>query len=107
MENRLKILKKTLNMGWGELASAMGVSRSMLDQVRNGKRCFGPKAMRQLEALEERAGLRECLRQAPQVDGDLVADIRTIRTHLAGVDKALERIAAALEKIMAKQEKVK
>ena len=101
MENRLEILRKTLNMGWGELASAMGISRSMLDQVRKGTRIFSPKTARQLEELELKAGLRESHPPLPQPSGDLTGDIHTICTRLSGMEKALERMATALERLAA------
>lgn len=104
MEKRLETLKKALKMGWGELADAMGISRSMLDQVRKGNRVFSPKTLRQLEAMETQAGLRAPDKPKPPSEANLPTGIHTICTHLLGIEKALERIAGVLEKMMTKQE---
>ena len=44
-------------MEWGELAAHLGISRSMLDQVRKGTRNPGPKLVRRIEAAESAAGI--------------------------------------------------
>jgi transcriptional regulator with XRE-family HTH domain len=54
---RLQKLRKELHLQWGELAEKLGVSRSMLDQVRKGVRNFGPKTERKLHDLEVDAGI--------------------------------------------------
>jgi transcriptional regulator with XRE-family HTH domain len=57
MEKRLQKLRETLKFEWGELAHHLDLSRSMLDQVRKGKRHLGMKAMRRLEQAEGAAGI--------------------------------------------------
>lgn len=52
MEQRLEILRHHLRLQWGELAAHLGVSRSMLDQVRKGTRQPGPKLIRRIEEAE-------------------------------------------------------
>lgn len=44
-------------MEWGELATHMGISRSMLDFVRKGQRNLSFPALRRLEECERQAGL--------------------------------------------------
>ena len=57
MDKRLQILRETLRLQWGELAQRMRISRSMLDQVRAGKRALSYKAIRRLEQVEIEAGV--------------------------------------------------
>lgn len=52
MKNRLENLKKALAMNWGELADYIGISRSMLDFLRNGVREPGKSTLRKIEAAE-------------------------------------------------------
>ena len=42
---------------WGELASHLGLSRSMLDMVRKGNRNLSIKALRRLEECERETGI--------------------------------------------------
>lgn len=102
MNTRLEVLKKSMKLSWGELAETLGVSRSMVDQVRKGTRVFGPKAVRRLEELEVQAGIREALSSSTQMPEEQNNDIHTICTHITGMEKALERIARMLEKLLEK-----
>jgi transcriptional regulator with XRE-family HTH domain len=57
MNVRLETLKKALHLEWGELAKCLGVSRSLIDQVRKNRRNLGPKTFRRLIELERSAGI--------------------------------------------------
>lgn len=57
MNARLQQLRETLRMEWGELASHLGISRSMLDFVRKGQRNLSFPALRRLEEAERAAGI--------------------------------------------------
>ena len=57
VKKRLETLKRELSLDWGELATRLGISRSMLDQTRKSKRSFGPQIMRRLIQTEIEAGL--------------------------------------------------
>ena len=57
MKERLQILKEKNRFQWGELAHHLGISRSMLDQLRKGTRHPGPKLIRIIEAAEVEAGI--------------------------------------------------
>jgi len=57
MQTRLEKLRTTLRLEWGELSTQLGLSRSMLDQVRKGQRNLSIKALRRLEEVERSAGI--------------------------------------------------
>jgi transcriptional regulator with XRE-family HTH domain len=57
MNARLQNLREALKMEWGELATHLGISRSMLDFVRKGQRNLSFPAIRRLEAVEKEAGI--------------------------------------------------
>ena len=57
MQERLEILRKTRRFQWGELADHLGISRSMLDQIRKGTRAPGPKLARKIESSEVEVGI--------------------------------------------------
>jgi hypothetical protein len=42
---------------WGELAKIIGISRAMLDFLRNGSKAAGPKVLRRIVDAERAAGL--------------------------------------------------
>lgn len=58
MQERLETLRQKLFFQWGELAAHLGISRSMLDMVRKGRRQPGVHLLRRIEAAEVEAGLR-------------------------------------------------
>ncbi|MBU4460037.1 MAG: hypothetical protein KJ579_05675 [Verrucomicrobia bacterium] len=53
----MEVLRAHHCVTWGELAGVLGISRSMLDFVRNGAREPGPKVLRKIIAAEIAAGL--------------------------------------------------
>jgi len=57
MQERLETLRFALRYQWGELAEHLGLSRSMLDQVRKGQRQLSFKALTRLEQAEQAAGI--------------------------------------------------
>lgn len=57
MNDRLQKLKKSLSIQWGEMANRLGVSRSMIDQIRKGTRMPGPRLERRIRELEQDAGI--------------------------------------------------
>lgn len=116
MRDRLQKLKEALVLEWGELAETLGVSRSMLDQVRSGARTPGPKLLRAIQGAEHRAGLSPepliyqqrpstpmILREAdgPAVGSVPVADLQALEKGLAdliGQMKALSEQVDAMQK---------
>lgn len=46
-----------MRLEWGELATRLGLSRSMLDMVRKGQRNLSFKALFRLEEAERKAGI--------------------------------------------------
>jgi transcriptional regulator with XRE-family HTH domain len=57
METRLSALRVAMRLQWGELAVHIGLSRSMLDQVRKGQRNLSFAALSRLEDAERAAGI--------------------------------------------------
>ncbi|MFH0878571.1 MAG: helix-turn-helix transcriptional regulator [Lentisphaerota bacterium] len=55
----MEVLKERLSLSWGELATHLHISRSMLDFLRNGKRQPSPKMMRSITAVELSAGIAQ------------------------------------------------
>lgn len=69
MNQRLQRLREVLKLEWGELATHLGMSRAMLDFVRNGQRNLGFPALRRLEQAEKEAGI------VPTVDAPLLGKL--------------------------------
>ena len=105
-------------MEWGELAKHLNLSRSMLDQVRKGRRHFGPKAMRRILEAEADVGLAQhghahVLRESPgsysttkRVQMSLAAlppdDARGILEAISTIEKCLGRIRSVIERAIHK-----
>lgn len=53
MNNRLEIIRKQRSLEWGELAVLLGISRSMLNQIRSGNRHPSPKLLRKIQEAEK------------------------------------------------------
>ena len=54
-KKRLELLRDKLKLNWGELAKYIGISRSMLDFIRDGRREAGLQTLRKIELAEKRA----------------------------------------------------
>lgn len=107
MEKRLESLKIALHLEWGELADLLGISRSMLDQTRKGRRAFGPHIMRKLQQAEVEAGIREPPRTVVVVhekqssgDTDSPLTLEALRDYLAEEFRKLRREIRAMKKEM-------
>lgn len=106
MKERLERLKRVLSLEWGELADHLDISRSMLDHVRNGRRDFGPKAMRRLEQAEIEAGIKSRTQYAAPLvkesDGEypLANEIREMLRDLIGVQKELNAMNERIDKMI-------
>ena len=70
--HRLDSLRVTQQLSWKQTAEAIGLSESMIYQVKSGKKALSPKALHRLAAAERKAGLAPSLvTQAAQVYPDL------------------------------------
>lgn len=106
MKARLEILRDTKHLEWGELAQALGISRSMLDHVRSGFRSFGPKTIRRLEQLEVDAGIKTAHRVAEEpgtymtrnVAEEMRRELREMKKDLATMDKRVDAMLDQLGK---------
>ncbi len=105
MKKKLEALKERTGLTWGALADYIGISRSMLDFLRNGVRIPGNKTRRLIEEAEARSGSAIPTNQQGKVHTG-VGNPSPADLLLRAVE-ALERIADALEKMMTKQEVVK
>lgn len=76
-----------------EFAEILGISRNYLWMLESGRKPITPKMLAKINALDVPSTSQELLTQSPNQLDRLVA--------------ALERIADALEKLMARQETVK
>jgi transcriptional regulator with XRE-family HTH domain len=54
---RLEDVRKRLSLSWGELATHIGISRAMLDFIRNGSREPSPKTARRIMEVERESGI--------------------------------------------------
>ena len=95
MKKKLETLKERTGLTWGELADYIGISRSMLDFLRNGERVPGNKTRRLIEEAEARTSV-ETPPTSPRVLPTGVGTTDLLVILLRAVE-ALERIAAALE----------
>ena len=105
---RLLALRDHHMVTWGELAEIIGISRAMLDFVRNG-RPAGPKVMRLITAAEQTAGLAP---QPPAPEKPAPASSAPLRSSeipdvgtpkppdLQTLEARLERVEAMLAELL-------
>ena len=83
---RLDRLRVTLQLNWAEIAAKVGLSESMLYQVKAGKKNLSDKAVYRLEQAEREAGLlepeeRAVLEDLPEKVQKAFSDIYFNRLH--------------------------
>lgn len=93
MKERLEKLRSTLRMNWKELSVEIGISRSLLDFIRDGSVPVTLKALRKIEAAEIRAGLMKD--RGEQLSGPLPG-----REAPADTSPTLGTLDAKLEEIL-------
>ena len=106
MDERLQLLRETLRLTWGDLAQRLGLSRSMMDQVRKGQRNLSFPALSRLEEVERSAGIAPpplAIREprptysAPEQNGSISVDAEDVR-ELARLVRELAARVEAMEK---------
>lgn len=112
MNARLQRLREVLRLEWGELASHLGVSRSMLDFVRKGQRNLSFPALRRLEEAERAAGILPPTPSVPAPEtvppGELSSPLKNLKVSGRKSDHAAEirAILAEVDSIKARLERL-
>ena len=92
-------------MEWGELATHLGLSRSMLDFIRKGQRNLSFKALRRLEEAERAAGILPPVVEVTRTDESSVAGskekLKIVGKGVWKGDSDRERLLAAISQIEA------
>ena len=95
MEERLRKLKDTLGVEWGELANRLCISRAMLGFVRRGDKAASSKLLKRISDLELSCHGNQVLE--PSLDCNQVA---TLLAEAASERAALAARLDRLEKIL-------
>jgi transcriptional regulator with XRE-family HTH domain len=108
VNSRLQRLREILRLEWGELADHLGMSRAMLDFVRQGQRNLSFPALRRLEEAERAAGISPPVvttvsAQPPAPDP--AAGMNQEKLEISPLSRD-ERIAAAIAEAIAALQRV-
>jgi len=98
-----------MRLEWGELATLIGINRTMLHYVRKGERHLSIKALRRLEQAERAAGIATAPSPEPEIitnvsmvreAGEIKkVNISDVRAGIVGVQAALENLLRIIDRL--------